>query len=240
MATPPPPAPEKHALRTPLGEMWLWGDLEDLRPRVLVISGAFAHPNAMWALPELIPEAGVLFGHIPGHNCPRLTEHSVAAYVAAYDDLLAQLRRPTVVCGASLGGVVAVGLASPTVRGVVALDPVLRGPAPELVARWRPDLLAQPQNAGLEAFLWTVFGIGPDAEAARDYFSLLDQATAPVRVLVGTAPARPGLLPSLVTPADRARLAAHPRVTLREVAAVGHDIGEGASLVIVEALREML
>src|SRR5688572_14312696 len=111
-------------VKTSLGEVHFVGSLEREGPVIVAINGAFGGRDDFRSLDAYFPHP-VLTSQLPGYQCPSLTETSVAAYCRAYDEALASLQRPVVVYGASLGGVVALGLRAPNVRHVVAGDPPL-------------------------------------------------------------------------------------------------------------------
>ncbi|MGZ6015956.1 MAG: hypothetical protein ACXWKM_09445, partial [Phenylobacterium sp.] len=120
---------ETRAFDTSLGPIWLQGDADAFdgdRPIVVAIAGAFAPPETFDQLALRLPEAAVLIGHIPGNRCPQLVANTPGVFMAAYSAAIAELARPTIVCGASLGGLVALGLRAPNVRGLVLLDPFIR------------------------------------------------------------------------------------------------------------------
>ena len=72
----------KHIFQTSVGEIWIWGDSETLptgQPLVLFINGAFSIPRPRsYDLPDLLPAATVMNGHLPGNHCPRLNAHGVS------------------------------------------------------------------------------------------------------------------------------------------------------------------
>jgi pimeloyl-ACP methyl ester carboxylesterase len=230
---------EKRVFETSLGETWLWGRPEAWASRgraIVILTGAFAHANAMRVMAELIPDIPVLVGDIPGNNCPRLADQTVAAYREAYTATLAALDRPLTLCGNSLGGTVALGVRAETVQTLLLLEPVTHSlSAAPLWPGFRRALAERPDDADLREILWKVFGVDETAAEARDYVDALEGLAVPTTVLAGVAV---GKVPSLLTLADRAELSAHPRVRLRTVVNVGHDIGAGATSVIVAQLRE--
>lgn len=91
------------------GPILLAGDLEGPGPLVLVIRGAYATEDQLSRLPEHVA-AGAVFGDIPGHRSPWLEDQTLAVCAAAYSEAVDQLGRPMVVCGVSLGGLIALGM----------------------------------------------------------------------------------------------------------------------------------
>jgi hypothetical protein len=230
---------ERRSFETPLGEIWLWGlpeAFEDARPAIVILTGAFASASRMRRMPSLIPEAPVLVGDIPGNRCPQLALQTIGAYASAYSTAIRALERPVVLCGSSLGAVTALGVQAPNVFAMVALEPVMR--TASATALWpilRERLGDEPDNPILREFLWNVFGIDERTHEPRDYFPILDRLSVPTIAMFGSDVAT---LPTLVSAEDRARFRAHPMVRTRTVSNVGHDIGDGAGSLIVEALRE--
>jgi hypothetical protein len=73
---------KRRRFETPLGEVWLHGSAEALEGHTLamvVLTGAFAAPQSMRAMPGLLREFPVLIGDIPGNGCPRLISQTVGA-----------------------------------------------------------------------------------------------------------------------------------------------------------------
>lgn len=194
---------------------------------VLVIRGAFAPPDQMARLPDALPGPAIAFRNL---NTDGL--RTVDRYIAAID---AGIRRPTIVLGISLGGVVALGLRNPRIAGVLALDPTLR--TDDLPA-WLRQALAD-RMAEAPRFLWSVFGIGDGHSESRDYLRLLDGRAAPAVILAGSLPE--SMPSSGAVGEETLRLAAtRPNVTARRIPNVGHDIGLGATSAILAELRALL
>lgn len=241
--------PVKQIFSTPRGELWAWSEpakADDRRPVVLWIDGAFAiaRPRS-FELQGYLPEARVLNAHLPGNHCPETTEHSVAAYAEAYDDLLRQVDRPAVVIGASVGGLIAMAMRSPLLRGLVLLDPPLMTrklwPLFGAFQRW---LRERPGETYLKTFLDNVFGISATRVTGRDYRGLVQGLDRPTWVLFGDQalmPQRPVQeVPSLLDEPERALLAAHPQVRVRLIEGIGHNVGGRAITFVRTAARELL
>lgn len=223
-------------MHTPVGPVWLRGVLEDPgKPTVLFITGAGAK-NTMAGLAGALPDARVLVADLPGNRCPRLQSETFDTYVAAFSSVVDQLGPGVIVCGSSIAGVIALALRNHGLRGVIALDPPLR---PHLAAPLHP-LALRAEDPDEIAFCRSVFGIAPEGIEARDYFPLLDGMRARCLVLAGVLDPGADVMPSLLSQADRDQLHAHPLVSFRTVAGVGHDIGQGASSVIVGAISAVI
>lgn len=202
---------ERRAFSTPLGEVWLWGErgaFEGSRPVVLAIAGALdAERPPLFGIQSQVSEADCLFAHIPGHHCPPLVVPRAGVYSAAFGLVLDQLKRPTVLFGVSAGGLIALGVRSPRLAGMLLADPPL-GPHPLLSERYHayPDLLA--------LFAW-------------DCHHLIGQVSVPTVVLAGdpNAPKKPyPWLPTLLSTADRLLLKSNKNVRLVEVENASHHV----------------
>lgn len=220
-------------VQTPVGPVSLRGDVSrEALPTVLFITGAGAR-NTLDGLQGAIPDVRALVADLPGNRCPRLSSEAFETYVEAFSTVVDQLSPSVIVCGSSAGGLIALALRNPNLAGIIALDPPLR---PHLATPLHP-LALRAEDPSEIAFCRNVFGISPDAIEPRDYFPLLDGLRSPCLVLAGALNAPAGHMPSLLSEADRRLLHAHQKVTLRTVSGVGHDIGRGASSVIVRAIQ---
>jgi hypothetical protein len=236
---------------TPLGPLRLWAAREAFEsdaPYVLVIGGTFSVQNAFFGLAEQLAPTPVVFGHVPGFFTPPVAAHSVGAYATAYGAAIGQLGRPLVLAGLSLGATTALAVRSPHVRAVLAMEPLMTTQGQWALARAfrQPEADAIPRD-----FLWQVFGFR-DGEIveARNYFAVLDGLTAPTIALFADAPLGPpppgdaagrvepgSLTPSVLSAADRARLAAHSKVRFRLVVGADHDLRHGGSHAIIDTLK---
>lgn len=196
--------------------------------RVLVVRGAFAPKDQMARLAIDVPDARFDF-------CDLSTAagYSVASYVTQLERFLST-QPPSVVVGVSLGGVIALGLRSPKVVGVLALDPPVRTADCEpLWAGYRPLLDTAPE------FLWSVFGLAKDRTEPRDYLSLAMDQRAPTIVLAGSREPLPdGRLPGLIS--DPTLKALGQMARTERLPGVGHDIGLGGSPRILASLLSLL
>jgi len=218
-------------VQTSLGPIPLWapaGALASARPVVLVITGAWAEPADMIKTPAVVgPGWDAAVMRLPGNGTPALAETSIAAWSRAVGELVEATfaRRPVVLVGLSIGALVALGVRSPLVRRVVAIEPPLVMEklwpmARALEARWRDDPAGRPM---IEA----VFGVTGAAREPRSYFGLFDGAP-PADVILGEVALNPERrlerFPSFVDEPERAWLAARPGVTVHVAPGAGHNV----------------
>lgn len=243
---------ELRTFDTPYGPIVLWGQpsaFDSSRPLVVALAGAFAIARGplFQLAPVLGEDADVVTGHLPGNHCPTLISASVGVYAAAYSHVIthAFAGRKVVVCGASIGGLVALGLRSPLIRRALVIEPPLV--MSKLWPMWptlRIKLRQSPQDADLRAFIVNVFGVTETAVEERLYTGLLDAVAVATHVLVGDRPLFPERgfekLPSLVDEPERELLAAHPKIRLSVVAGAGHNVLQEGSAGFLAALREMV
>lgn len=229
---------QRQLFQTALGTVTLSGAtaaFEGPKPLIVVLRGIFASEHQYSKLPDLLPEARVLYGDTYGDSGPRMAAPSIGAYCAAYSQAISSLPGPTVVCGVSLGGVVALGLRCPGLLGVLSLDPPMRpGEAPHLIASLTRRAITADQE-----LLWNVFGIGPAGEEPRDYFPVLDRLTHRAIVFAGGV-GRTGHLAGVISDDSLERLSRHPMVLAERVPGVGHDISRGGSDRVIRALRWLI
>lgn len=241
---------EARTFETPYGPIVLWGEPEAFtsgRPLVVAIAGAFAIAKGplFHLAPHLAPQADVVAGHLPGNHCPTLISASVGIYAAAYSHVIAHAlgSRPVIACGASIGGLVALGLRSPQIRRAVVVEPPL---VMSKVWALRPTLRAKlkqsPDDKDLRAFVVNVFGVTETEAQERLYTGLLDGLSVPTHVLVGDRPLFPERpfekLPSLVDEPERALMAAHPLIRLSVAPGAGHNVLQEDAAGFLGALRD--
>ena len=235
-------------IQTSKGTIPLWslpGTLASERPLVLAITGAWAEPDDMIRLPGVVePAWDAAVMRLPGNGTPALSETSVEAWASAVGELVevAFAGRPVVLAGLSVGALVALGVRSPQVRRILALEPPLVMQklwpmAAALRTRWRD----QPASRG---FIETVFGVTAAGAKPRTYFHLFDGAPPPVDVVVGEAPLYPerplARFPSFVDEPERAWLAARPGVALHVAPGAGHNIHVSAPTFLREVMFSSL
>lgn len=188
------------------------------RLSVLVITGAWAHPETGHRLGTILPEYDFLIARLPGNRSPELAETSIAAWASAFDELADQLR-VDVVAGFSVGALVALAMRSPSIKAVVSVEPPLRTrklwPLFELI-RERPE----------KALAQNIFGVFPDHIEERDYTAVIGTLKAKLVTLVGSDALYPERgfinIPSLVDEPERSLCAA--RGPLIVVPGCGHDV----------------
>lgn len=227
----------RRPFETALGEVTFSGRPDAFagpKPVVVVLRGIFATEHQLSKLPEHLPEARVLYGATYGDYAPKMPAPSVGAYCAAYSEALAHLPGPKVVCGVSLGGVVALGIQCPDLHGVLALDPPMRSEdSPELSAS-----LARRAVGADKDLLWNLFGVATTDSEHRDYFPILQRVTRPVIIMAGdrTRPIDPGA----ISDESLGRLSRHPMISVQRISGVGHDVTRGASDRVVKCLRDLI
>ncbi len=240
---------EERTFETPFGPIVLVGRpaaFTGERPLLVTIAGAFAIARGpLFNLADLLPDVDVVSGHLPGNHCPPLISASIGVYASAYGHVIAEqfgARRVTV-CGASIGGLTALGLRAPNVRNLLVIDPPLV--MSKLWPMWptlRHKLAERPDDKPLRDFVVNVFGVTETTVSERRYDPLLEQLKKPTRVLVGDRPLFPERafekLPSLVDEPERAKLAAHPMIRLSVCEGAGHNVLQEAAPGFLQALRE--
>jgi pimeloyl-ACP methyl ester carboxylesterase len=235
---------ERRSFETPLGEIWLWARPEaygEAKPAVLVIGGAFqAERSAFFQLPDLVPAASVFLAHLPGNNCPEVTAPTVGAYAWAYDKVVSTVLkdRPTVVCGASVGALVALAMTAEPIRRLFLLDPPLVTSKLWLLVPVYRKKMAERPGGWEQRFIEGVFGIYPDRVEERDYRPLVTRLSVASIALIGGLPLLPPRpfdeIPSLVDEPERELLRSHPLVRAVVAPGVGHTLDMHA---IVRGLR---
>jgi hypothetical protein len=243
---------EPMVIETSLGPIPVWhlpGMLASRKPVILTLTGAWASPDVMGKMQRVVGEdwdAGLM--RLPGNGAPPLTETSIAAWSRALGELVesAFAGRIVVLLGLSVGALVMLGVRSPLVRRVIALEPplVMDKLWPmigDLRVKWRDEPHERPV---VEA----VFGVTGDSSLDRRYFGLFDGARPPVDIVVGDIPLLPeralARFPSFVDMPERAWIAAQPGVSLHVAPGAGHAVqvfaAEFTRDVILDALGKAL
>lgn len=241
-------APDSRTFETPYGPIVLCGRPEAFRgdrPLVVAIAGAFAIARGpLFHLAPHLPNAEVVTGHLPGNHCPPLVATSVGVFAAAYSHVVATAfaNRPVIACGASIGGLVAMGLKAPQIRAGLLMEPPLV--MNKLWPMWpmlRRRLTEHRGDTELRRFIFNVFGVTEEGVEDRRFAGLLDTLTTPTQVLVGERPLFPersfDKLPSLVDEPERALMAAHPKIRLSVMQGAGHNVPQEAAHGFVTCLR---
>lgn len=237
---------ESRTFDTPFGPIVLVGlpsAFAGTRPLMVTIAGAFAiERGPLFRLAPHVGDCDVLSGHLPGNHCPTLISASVGVYASAYSHVIAeQFRDRTVIgCGASIGGLVALGLRAPQVRNLLVIEPPL---VMSKVWALRPTLRAKlaSGDAAVREFIVNVFGVTETEVAERRYDGLLDALSKPTHVMVGDRPLLPERavekLPSLVDEPERAQMAAHPHIRLTVAPGAGHNVLQESPTAFLAAVR---
>jgi pimeloyl-ACP methyl ester carboxylesterase len=238
---------ETRAFETFLGPIWLQGEsaaFSDRRPIVLAIAGAFAPADAFDLLALRLPQAAVLTGHIPGNHCPPLAASSPGAFMAAYSAAIAELGRPTIVCGASLGGLVALGLHAPNLVGLVALDPLISTAGLTYAIPVFREALRREHQPHEAELIWSIFGISLSTVEERSYAGVLEGLETPTWCLFGEVlPDRPQAgvpEPSIVSEAERELLGRHSAIHTQVAPGAGHHLHVDAPRLVLSAIRFFL
>jgi pimeloyl-ACP methyl ester carboxylesterase len=221
---------------TPAGQIVLTGDFSGQRPLLLVIRGAYANEDQLSRLPNHVA-ASVVFGDIPGNRSPWLAGQTIQRAAEAYSSALRTLDRPAAICGVSLGGLIALGIRGPQIRGILAIDPPLRPAETAYMRRGAASAFARAEDDDERAFLYAAFGARAEGIERRDHFDLLEGLSAPAIVLAGDAV---GPAPSVLDEGSLKRLAMWPGVSVRRIPGVGHAVWRGGSNEIVAAATELL
>ena len=154
-------------MKTTFGEVPLWGRLEAGKPLLFVIRGAFPHPLHLHELIDRLPDYSVALVHVPGMHSPFFADQSVAAFGAAFDELVDAFGGPTVVLGVSIGGVCAMAMRSRHIVHRILLGaPLQTGGLWQLRDRMRERIGLSPEHA---VWIESLFGITPTAVFNRDY-----------------------------------------------------------------------
>jgi pimeloyl-ACP methyl ester carboxylesterase len=240
---------ESRTFETPFGPIVLVGQasaFEGTRPLLVTIAGAFAIARGpLFNLAPHIGDCDVVSGHLPGNHCPTLISASVGVYASAYSHVIAQAfaDRTVIGCGASIGGLVALGLRAPQVRNLLVIEPPL---VMSKVWPLRPTLRSKlaAGDAATRDFVVNVFGVTETAVDERRYGGLLDALGKPTHVLVGDRPLFPERafekLPSLVDETERTQMAAHPMIRLTVAPDAGHNVLQESTKAFLAAVRSAI
>jgi pimeloyl-ACP methyl ester carboxylesterase len=210
-------------------------------PIVVFIPGFSRGSDSFGHWRSLLP-ADVRLLDLPGHlKAPAIEGATLDTITEA---LSPSIPRDALVVGESIGGLVALKLATRGYRAV-AVDPPL-----STAKLWTLKVVApavargNPQVTWLPAFVENLFGIQMDGTVEeRNYWPLLDEATKPVHVIAGSLPLwpvrpvalEPETTPSVLDEIDAFHLRRHPNVRYQQV--------EGPHTLLterVDSLREAL
>ena len=188
----------------------------------------------------------MVVGHLPGNHCPALSKvgFPIGAYAAAYSQVVDQLGRPTLVCGSSVGALVALAMRARPIYAVVALEPPLRtAKLWPLIPRLQAVVSAGPDTATAD-FIRAVFGVSETGVEDRNYDAVLEGLAVPTWCLFGETPLEPPRSlprdPSFVDEPERLRLRQHRAIRTQEAPGVGHNIQGEAGPLVLAAIRDLL
>jgi pimeloyl-ACP methyl ester carboxylesterase len=203
------------------GRVPVWGSFDSDRPLVLAIRGAFPTPDHLADLEP--PGADLALVHLPGHHSPRLRTTSIVAFISAFDQVIENhwRGRQVTVVGVSTGALVALGLRSPEVRGVLAVEPFFSTAKLWPMVEFAHRELRTSDQAALHDWMDAIFGYTLAGVTDRNYEAVLKRRDRPATMLVGDVPLNPRRpvrgMPSLTDEDDRRRLPCR-------VSPGGHDI----------------
>jgi pimeloyl-ACP methyl ester carboxylesterase len=226
-------------VETSRGDFYLRSDRDFVfsnRPMVLVLHGALRHSmkTQVW-LPVLVDRYDVVLLDLPGHGyTPASGEASIAAFagrVGAFVRKYCQ-RRPCVILGESIGGLIGLALADGRfgeIRGVIAADPPLTT-SKQWAVRSHIVKSASKTTDFLREFYANTFGfVGEKIVREHIYYGLLAKVRTPTLLLTGDLalfPVRPlpKQIPCLIDSVDKAVIEAlnNPNLSLEIVKDSGH------------------
>ncbi|THD74322.1 MAG: hypothetical protein E7812_18515 [Phenylobacterium sp.] len=234
-------------MSTTLGALTLH-DLADAgdtgRPLVIGVTGLFAGPRDLAELGDALGYAadGCV---VRLHEIEMVGDWSVEAVAAALDEAVAARfpERAVVMFGVSIGATVCLAMRSPAIRRVVAAEPVLttEGLWPVL-GRIREGLAPLPASDPRRKRMAGLLGVTDGGDVPRSYGHLIEGLRVPVDVILGSIPLNPprplDVFPSLLDDADRAQLAASPRVRVHIAPGAGHPVQGQAPLLVTDVVVE--
>lgn len=196
-----------------------------------MIRGAFAELDQYNGLSEMLPKADFQF-----ENLPILPD--IYSYIDLYSQKVSAISRPCIVCGISLGGLIALGVSAPNHVATLALDPPMTvGLNSPIRSRFTPRL---GHDAATDAFLSNIFGISKSQPVERDHFAVLDRLRVRSYVLAGSHSADLNVMPTLLGEDEFVRLQSHPLIVAKRIRGVGHNVALGATSIIVRALDRLV
>ena len=215
---------ERRLIETPLGQIALSGNFRGNRPYVVVIRGAYATEDQFSQMQNFIPSADVIFGDIPGNRSPFLSVNSIKSFSEAYTLAIESLGNPTVVCGNSLGGLIALGIRSENVFSIVSIEPPIKPTYSKSLRSAIAGIYHKSKSSVEKSFLYDVFGASAEGFHVRDYSWILSELNINSILITGSDTTD---VPSVLSDSDADILKSHPFVTLERVAGVGHAVHRG-------------
>ncbi|MDP3660531.1 alpha/beta fold hydrolase [Phenylobacterium sp.] len=225
------------------GPVPIWGEFDQfdsIRPLLFVVRGAFPDADSMTLLHRQTPDVDVVLAHLPGMHSPFFDTCTIQVFAEAFDEIVRDFgRRINVVFGLSTGALTA--LAMRTADRLILVEPPLStAEAWPLIAQFREWALA---DADVARWVEGLFGYSQTDVVNRDYTGLLADS-APGVVILGETPLEPprafDRMPSLVSAADRKRIAAAPHLTEVIVPGVGHNIPGVAPYALLDEIKRIL
>lgn len=235
------------------GPLYLVGRLhtDATRPALVAMGGIWTPNDYFHELADWFPGVSVVVAPLPGMGGSMTVNFKPQTASLMLEEMIGSLLadRRVVLLGASTGCLATLGVQAPQVVRQVAVEPFFRtAPLWPFHQTARAMLAAEPEKVAAAVAAREIFGLEADRVDDRDYRGLLDRLKVPLDAIVGAEPLEPerecDIWPSLTSTEDRAALAAHPHVTLRDGPPnSGHYISasaEGRTLirdVVHQALR---
>lgn len=191
---------------------------------ILVVLPGFASEAAQYAAAAEGLADDLRLMNLPGHaGEPLPATYDLAALA---DWVAARVPRDALVVGESLGGLIALELATRGFRAVAFEPPLSTAKLWTLHDAVTERLGRNPGVSWLAPYVEAVFGVSPNREIIeRDRWGLLDRLPAPTDIVAGDVPLGPRRrlkdgepIPTVLDDADGARLARHPNVRFRRIA----------------------
>ncbi len=206
------------------------------RPALIAMGGIWPPKDQFHELAEWFPGATVLIAPLPGMGGSWTPDFKPQTASKMLGEMIAALlpNHRVVLLGASTGCLATLGVQAAQVARQVAIEPFFRtAPLWPFHRTARAMLAAEPDKPTAAIAAREIFGLEPDRVEDRDYRGLLDGLNVPLDVIVAADPLEPERehdgSPSLTSADDRARLAAHPQVTLHHgPPGSGHNIAVSA------------
>lgn len=184
---------------------------------VLLIPGALRSATNLAGWAERIP--GLRLQSLPAHGGEPAIEWSLDAWIRHFQKFVSP---ETVVIGESLGGLVALGLGSKGIRGVIAIDPPLTTAKAWPVRLSLVDYAKKNPGRGADGLL-SIFGYNQNGSIEdKIYYDYIRTSIAPTFIVTGDVPLHPqrssAVPPCLVDDVDRYFLNNFTRARVYEIA----------------------
>lgn len=228
---------ERRVFETPLGQIVFSGEFANGRPYLVIIRGAYANEDQFSQMHRFIKDVNIIYGDIPGNMSPFLINNTVSDFSNAYTVAIECLNFPVVVCGNSLGGLIALGIRAENVQSIVAIEPPLQPLKSKALRSAIADKYHRSTDTVEKEFLYNVFGASPEGFHARDYRSIFADLQIRTKVIIGSDAT---FVPSVVLEEDANTMGNHPFINIERVPGVGHAVHRGGSDRIVAAVSAAL